>query len=85
MTSTIKQLPEKYLGKGTVVNPEYAALWGPHLDEGMGYKHVAEIFGVHKHTVRKYYPGRGWTQRQAAELGTYMKHHNERMRKVPLG
>lgn len=75
-----EQLPEKYRGRS--LNPEYVALWEPYLDEGMPYAHVAEIFGVKGITVRRYYPGRGWTQRQCAELGTFMKHHNEKMRKT---
>jgi len=79
MTET-KQLPEKYVGRH-IMNPEYVALWEPYLDEGMGYRHVAEMFGVHANTVSKYYPGRGWTQPEAAALGTFMKHHNEKMRR----
>lgn len=84
MTSTPeKQLPEKY--RGRAINPEYTALWESYLDEGMGYKHVGEMFGVSEWTVAKYYPGRGWTHAQAVEMGTFMKHHNERMRKVTRG
>lgn len=79
MTST-KQLPEKYLGRR--LNPEYVALWEQYLDEGYAYTHVGELFGVHETTVADYYPGRGWDQREAAALGTYMKHHNEKMRKL---
>lgn len=48
----------------------------------MGYQHVAEAFGVSKGTVRKYLPGRGWTRKQITSHGTYMKHHNEKMRKA---
>lgn len=47
----------------------------------MGYQHVAEAFGVSKVTVMKYLPGRGWTHKQVTEHGTFMKHHNEKVRK----
>ena len=76
--------PVKYLpteGRGArVLNPDYVALWEPYLAEGMSGKAVAEVFGVAKHTVYKYYPGRGWTNSQAGQLGTAMKYHNQRMR-----
>lgn len=45
-------------------------------------KHVAEVFGVSKQTVINYYPGRGWTHAQLSAHGTFMKHHNEKMRKT---
>lgn len=82
-------LPEKYVrhpsNNTMMVNPEYAALWESYLDEGMPYSRVAEIFGVHRNVVAKYYPGRGWTRKQCVELGTFMKHHNEKMRKSTFG
>ena len=63
------------------LNPDFVALWKPCLEEGMSYKHVAEMFGVSKGSVRNAYPGMGWTMEQAREMGTFMKHHNQRMRK----
>jgi len=75
-----EQLPEKFIG--IRINPEYVALWESYLDEGLSYKHVAEVFGVGKETVRSYYPGRGWTHKQLSAHGTFMKHHNEKMRKT---
>jgi len=64
------------------VTPEVIAEWSARLDEGYGYQHVAEMYGVSKVTVRKYLPGRGWTRKQVTEHGTFMKHHNEKMRKI---
>jgi uncharacterized protein YjcR len=64
------------------VTEEAIAEWSKALDDGMGYQHVAEAFGVSKGTVRKYLPGRGWTRKQITSHGTYMKHHNEKMRKA---
>ena len=84
-TAASETLPAKYLpGQGCIrkINPEFVALWEPYLDEGMGYKHVAEVFGVGKDIVRKHYPGKGWTHEQVSEHGTFMKHHNEKMRKA---
>lgn len=67
------------------VNPEYLALMEPYFEEGMAVKHVAEIFGLHPESVRRYFPDRVWTRKQATELGVTMKHFNEKMRKVTLG
>lgn len=80
-TAESATLPEKYLitPQGVVMNPEYVALWEPYLEEGMGYKHVAEVFGVGKSTVRNHYPGRGWTHRQVVEQGRFMRDHNRKM------
>lgn len=64
------------------VTPERIAEWSAALDDGMGYKHVAESFGVAITTVRKYLPGRGWTRKQVTEHGTFMKNHNAKMRKL---
>lgn len=64
------------------MNPEFVKLWESYLDEGMPYKYVAEVFGVHWTTVRAHYPGRGWKKPQIDAHGTFMKHHNEKMRKA---
>jgi hypothetical protein len=63
-------------------HPEMVAQWETYLDEGYSYRAIAEIFGVDREKVRKRLPGRGWTHKQAVELGTFMKHHNEKMRKA---
>lgn len=80
MTET-NQLPEKYLNRAKRLNPEYIALWESYLDEGMPILYVAEMFGVDEETVARHYPGRGWTHAQVSAHGTFMKHHNEKMRK----
>lgn len=48
----------------------------------MGYKHVAETFGVSITVVRKYLPGMGWTHKQATEHGVLIKQHKAAMRKA---
>lgn len=65
-----------------MITPEVLANWEAALDEGYGYQHVAEMYGVHRDTIRKHLPGRGWTHKQATEHGTFMKHHNEKMRRI---
>ena len=60
------------------------ALWRSYLAEGMPYRRVAEIVGVDRETIARHLPGMGWTQQQGRELGTYMKHHNQKMRAVKL-
>lgn len=54
-------------------------LWKTYLEEGMPYRKVAEVVGVHRDTIRKHLPGMGWTQEEGRKLGTFMKHHNEKM------
>lgn len=77
---TVQTDVPKYVkdGRHYRMNPEYVALWESYLDEGMAAKHVAELFGVHNDTVRKYYPGRQWTYDQARELAAM----NRRMNRV---
>lgn len=77
----------KYIAKeqgGRRVNPEYLALMEPYFEEGMAAKHVAEIFGLHADTVRKHLPGRAWPKSKCQELGTTMKHFNEKMRRLKV-
>jgi transposase len=79
ITAESGTLPEKYIPAKTrwrVMNPEYVALWGKYLDEGYAIKHVAEIFGVHTQTVRQYYPGRGWSSKQASAQGKTVRKLN---------
>lgn len=64
--------------------PEEIAKWDELLEEGYSVKAVGEIFGVHVQTIRKYLPGKGWTPAQARAHGTFMKHHNAKMRKLGL-
>jgi uncharacterized protein YjcR len=47
--------------------------WAEALDEGMGYKHVGEVFNVSARTIRKYLPGRGWTPEQIREHAALMR------------
>lgn len=67
-------------GVKVIVTDKMLADWSAALDEGYGYKHVGEIFGVHRDLIRKHLPGRGWTHAQITAQGTMMKHHNEKMR-----
>lgn len=85
MQETYKGIP-KYIkvGRTRQYNPEFIKLWEPYLDEGMALQHVAEIFGVTKYAVGRYYPGRGWDNRDCLALGTYMKHHNQKLKKLGL-
>lgn len=62
--------------RGRKVTPEEVAEWGKALDEGLAFKHVAEVFGVNKDTVAKYLPGRGWTKKQAIEHSHEVKRFN---------
>lgn len=50
--------------RGKTITPEDIAQWEIALDEGMSYKHIGEMFGVHKETISKHLPGRGWTREQ---------------------
>lgn len=70
------------MAKGVKPTTEELAKWDAALEEGMGFQHVAELYGVSKHTVAKYFPGKGWTKQQAREHGTFMKHHNAKMQKL---
>ena len=82
MTDIPKYVAQAHGGRR--VNPEYLALMEPYLDEGMHAKAVSEIFGVSTDTVLRHFPGRGWTLKQARELGTTMKHFNEKMRRLKV-
>jgi hypothetical protein len=85
LTDTYKGIPKWVSCRGGYTyNPEFVKLWESYLDEGMSASAVAQVFGVHKGTVLNHYPGRGWTTAQGLELGTYMKHHNERMRRLKV-
>ena len=55
--------------------------WGPLLDEGLPYKEIARMYGVHPVTVANHYPGRGWSRKECQELGTLMRAVNQRLRK----
>ena len=50
--------------------------WAAALDEGMGYKHVGEIFNVSARTIRKHLPGRGWTPEQIREHAKAVRKFN---------
>lgn len=82
--TTITDIPKYVRHRGAIksLNPEFVALWESYLDEGLSAKHVAEIFGVHADTVRKYYPGRVWTVPQKLEYGLAIRNFNMKMRKV---
>jgi hypothetical protein len=54
-------------------SPEDVANWSAALDEGYGYKHVGEMYGVPDDTVRRYLPGRGWTLDQIQLHGRVMR------------
>lgn len=67
---------------GRIINPEYVALWESYLDEGMAAKHVAELFGIHPETVRRYYPEKVWTNDQARDLSLATRNFNRAMQKA---
>jgi uncharacterized protein YjcR len=67
------------------VRPEHWARILAALDEGYSYDACADIYGISANAIRKHHPGKGWTYHQARQLGTYMKHHNHKMRAVPKG
>lgn len=70
------------LAKPQPVTPEEVAQWEKMLDDGMSYREIRRTSGRGHSTIAKYLPGRGWSQDEGRALGTFMKHHNERMRKV---
>lgn len=49
------------------------ANWEAALEEGYGYKHVAEMYGVDEKTVTKRFPGKGWTNEQVREHAALMR------------
>jgi uncharacterized protein YjcR len=63
--------------KGGTVTPEDIAQWEAALDEGYAYKHIGEMYGVHRETVRKHLPGRGWNRKQITEHGQVMRQFNQ--------
>ena len=58
------------------VTEEDLAKWSEALDDGMGYKHVSEVYGVARSTLMRYLPGRGWTRKQISEHAALMRKHN---------
>lgn len=78
-TATSATQPEKYLKVKNVrrLNPEYVALWESYLDEGYSGKAVAEMFGVAKHTVYRFYPDKVWTNKQASAHGKLVRKLNK--------
>jgi IS30 family transposase len=66
------------------ITPEDVARWDRLLTEGWSYKEIARTETRSHRTIAQYLPGRGWAHKQCVELGTAMKHHNQRMRKVSL-
>jgi hypothetical protein len=78
MTSTEQQRKRRYTA-------EDVALWKTYLDEGMPYRQVAEVVGVYRETISRHLPGMGMPIEEARKLGTFMKHHNHRMRRQGRG
>ena len=72
----------KTLNPPNKAKPEAIAAWREALKDGMGYKHVAESFGVSITVVRKYLPGMGWTHQQVIEHAALLKQHKKQMAKV---
>lgn len=64
--------------------PEVLAAWDALLKENYGYQHIAEMYGVAKETVRREFPGRGWTQAQIREHGTAVRHLNAKVRRTGM-
>lgn len=81
ITAASGTLPSKYVrnprGGRPLMNPAYVALWESYLDEGYSGKAVAELFGVMKHTVYRYYPDKVWTSKQASAHGKLVRKLNE--------
>lgn len=42
------------------------------LDDGASYREVMRTLPIHYRTLRKYFPGRGWTPQQAGQFGVTM-------------
>lgn len=82
---TVKtDVPKHLPGHRQKLNPDYVALWESYLDEGMSGQHVAEIFGVHKNTVAKYYPDKVWSPEQQFQHFQDMRDSAHKMRKLGL-
>jgi len=56
--------------------------WAKALDEGMGYRHVGEVFNVSPRTIAKHLPGRGWTREQIGEHAALMRRHRRSLSMV---
>lgn len=70
--ATVDPKPPKY-------SPEDIANWEAALNEGYGYKHVAEMYGVAEKTVSSHLPGRGWTNEQVREHAALMRSNKARV------
>jgi len=53
----------------TKVSPERLALCEQLLDEGWPFQEITRTHGVSYGSLRKYFPGRQWTNAEAGELG----------------
>lgn len=82
MTEEKFGVPKLAPGYKQKLNPEYVALWESYLDEGMSGKGVADIFGVNKNTVAKYYPDKVWTREQQFEHFQTMRDASRIMRSL---
>jgi hypothetical protein len=51
------------------ITEERLALAEKCLDEGWSFNEIWKTHGITAVTLRRYFPGRGWSQKQGAELG----------------
>lgn len=54
---------------GRPISPERLALAKECLDDGWPYVEITRTHGISGPTLRKYFPGRGWSVKQGARLG----------------
>ena len=59
--------------------PEVKAEAETMLDEGCSFAETARSLGVAESTVQRWFPGRGWTQKQTAEHRGLLRRHKQLM------
>lgn len=53
----------------TNITPERLALAKQALEDGWSQMEVYRTHGIHPMTLRRHFPGAGWTPKQGAQLG----------------
>lgn len=51
------------------ITPEKLALVKECLDDGWSQVEIYRTHGVHTKTIRRHFPGSGWTMKQGSEIG----------------
>lgn len=70
------------MNTGLQLSEERKAIAEKCLDEGWSYTEITRTHGLDYYTLRKYFPGRGWTQQQAVEHGVLIRTMNRQLKKV---